>query len=568
MRLTISGLDKTVGMHFALHPNAAMPPPLRVRREGADDDDRSNDLEIPFAPSYVYIGQEVTADLDPRAMQACVLRKLKAAVGAFLAVNVLAKCSLSMQRSYVLSLVVGSSLHLMAMAPSDSNFEKSIDATYLNAVAKVFRTNTEYLGLSGLADLRVLPAAAVLARAYERFRLSATIHRAAAGDLLRVIDAEQGSLKPTGRFAQRLTRTRSWCASYYALMRRAQMDPDWTMSHDPEQSPPWYIHARAAALASRVAYTLWLSGTHKYVQERRTIEAADPVAAARAPPPKLYAIRARKLDEPTANPLPESGMYRATAYGGGVGGSILSYIRLGPKVFIILHRARWGRAALFNFPMWPVPRNKKAVPRAPRDRSNLSPAERQAEKAERDEADAATAARTQHAAKLRREAIFSDTSCNLCGAGGGDAVHLCTTCPSTSTRREAALGGGRWAARVSRIADAVAQAYGKTAGASLHATISATPVDSAEAVFITSAIVTCSPWKAASVPPDWQIAARLGSLFGRDIPNSCAAGLADVWATEAHAILTAVTVDWWKLLSPEGRARLNAAHWTVPDGDE
>ena len=69
-------------------------------------------------------------------------------------------------------------------------------------------------------------------------------------------------------------------------------------------------------------------------------------------------------------------------------------------------------------------------------------------------------------------------------------------------------------------------------------------------------------------PPDWPIANRLGTLFGRDIPNSAAAGLADVWATDAHAILTTIAVDWWKLLSPDARDKLEAAHWKVPRPDD
>ena len=144
-------------------------------------------------------------------------------------------------------------------------------------------------------------------------------------------------------------------------------------------------------------------------------------------------------------------------------------------------------------------------------------------------------------------------------------MHLCTTCPATAARRNAALGNGAFAAHVSTIVDAIyAASGGRLNRADLLTRIDALPVDSAEAHFITSRIITGSPWPSSAADPTWHVAGRLGNFFDTDIPKPQAAKVANVWALAAHAISTTVCLRWWALLPIASRASLEAAGHIVP----
>ena len=90
--------------------------------------------------------------------------------------------------------------------------------------------------------------------------------------------------------------------------------------------------------------------------------------------------------------------------------------------------------------------------------------------------------------------------CYLCRADGhGDLVHFATRCtlPAMAQRRAAALGNGEWARVVNDIALAThVLAKRNTLPQYLRALIEGMPIDCAEAVFITSRIITSAPWTA------------------------------------------------------------------------
>ena len=90
------------------------------------------------------------------------------------------------------------------------------------------------------------------------------------------------------------------------------------------------------------------------------------------------------------------------------------------------------------------------------------------------------------------------------------------------------------------------------------------PVDSAEAIFLASRIVTGSPWPSSAVDPTWRVAERLGKFFDTDIPKPQATTVANAWALAAHAISTTVCLRWWALLPAASRAALAAAGHIVP----
>ena len=554
MLINIKGTEKTACMHFALDASTALPEPLRVKRGPGEDP-----LLIPFTTSYTYIGHEVHSDLDPSKMQAAIVKKLWDALGAFRNNTVLPKCSLALQRSYMLSMVMGSTMNLMAMAPSDEKFEGAVDGIYLHAIAHVLRTRRQWVTLTGHPDLRVRPAIAILLRAYERFRLHAIAYDVPAAALLKVIHADAD--RPTGASAQRLSRLRSWPASYYAAMRRVGFDPTWEMDLGADQPEPWHIPAHADALARVAAYTHWSTRILKYVRKFEAKAAKDPAVAARSLPPTMAVIRASSMDTVLGDDqLPTLGLYRAPVYGAGVGASIASYVRLGPETFTLLFKARTGRLALFSPPFMADPRVKPAaVARPPTGQSVQAKAARAAAKA----AKARAALDAKEAEERRHRAIHDTTDCNLCGERDGDLIHLCTSCPATAARREAAYGDGRWADAVCRIAVALCLAHGCTPSKILLQSIKGTPLDGPEAVFITTRIITSSPWTEQAAP-EGAAASRLGKLFDGVIAPSKVPPLADAWATEAHAFLSKIAIDWWRLLPAPARAALEAAHMKIP----
>ena len=144
-------------------------------------------------------------------------------------------------------------------------------------------------------------------------------------------------------------------------------------------------------------------------------------------------------------------------------------------------------------------------------------------------------------------------------------MHLCTLCPVTAARRDRALGNGALAEHLGNIADAVYVASGRRLNRdTLQDLIDALPVHSSEARFITSHIVTGSPWPASAADPTWPLALRLGAFFDTDIRQSLASKVANAWALAAYEIATTVAFKWWALLPPASRATLEAAGHIVP----
>jgi len=213
---------------------------------------------------------------------------------------------------------------------------------------------------------------------------------------------------------------------------------------------------------------------------------------------------------------------------------VLGYTRHGPDVFVWIHRARLGRLALFSSPYWVGRR------------------------AEYDDEDDST----------RFAAIFADTTCNLCRRDGGDLAHFCTTCthPAMRRRRTDALGNGKWRVAVTAIAEAIHDAHRRAAlPGYLRDAIGALDADSPEGTFITTRLITCSPWRATAADPTWTVAHRLGVMF--DLPlkvGGHATRWADTWAHTAHTILSSIGAKWWTLLSAAERARLVAAGFDIP----
>ena len=170
----------------------------------------------------------------------------------------------------------------------------------------------------------------------------------------------------------------------------------------------------------------------------------------------------------------------------------------------------------------------------------------------------------------RYRVIYRFTACNLCGVAGGDLVHMCTVCqhPPMVARREAALGGGKWAAHIISIFSATAAAHGRSGILPDHlreaAQAPGLPL-SPEGIFITERVLTGSPWPASAVPPDWIVAYRLGTLFDKPINSSAGAigRLADTWAGIAYTVLLDVCVGWCALLPDQERAALLAAGFRV-----
>ena len=444
--------------------------------------------------------------------------------------DILTHYDLALQRQCLLSEFGGAINNLLAMAPPGKAFEADIDSILTDGVAKILRTSKKGLGYTGLADLRILPALAQLVRTYERFRLHAIRHGGPAAELMRVIHGD--AKPPTTPGAQRENRLRSWCASYYATLRRLGFDPAWTMSFDPNETTAYHIKARAASLAARAAYMPWLARVRKYVAAREAHIALKPSRALKTLSQTHFAIRMSSMDTPVAM-LPAPTMYRPSAYGAGIGGPIIGRCRKSHAIFVALFRARLGREGLFVWPFWPIPRAEK---KARRDtvihgRGPAAMAQRAVRKAQK----LAAAAKAKDDVDKCNDATRRKTRCNLCNAHGGDLVHLCTECPATAHRRALAYGGGLWTAAVLRIADALYAAHKRGPPPTvLRNAINAIVMPSPEWALITTHIITSSPWPKSSALPAWEATARLGHMFDKDMPDHGAAHLADAWATEAH----------------------------------
>jgi hypothetical protein len=559
LSLNVSGLDKTVGVHFALVPRPDTPPPLTLRHRGTAHN-RLPDLSIPFAKKYVYIGLEMHDDLNPAKTQDFLLKKYKRACAQVSANDVLHRCSLQTQRTYMLSMMGGSISNLLAMAPCGAvprgaedgtakagPLEDEMDKLQLQAVAACFHTTPKYLGSTGLTDMRMLPAAALLLQAYERFRLSAVTHDVPAAELLRVIHAELAD--PGSAAAQKdiPANQRSWCSYYYALIQRLGWSSTWRMPLDEPVSRPYEVRERSRIVARRAAYTVWSLHATKSLQAEARARLRDPLRATAAPSPTILALQMARAHVRVADgDITPPTLYKPSAYGASLGGSVLTYQTYGPGTYLALHRARKGRAGLFEWPYWADRRFTDARQAAER---RLSPAEL----GEREAA--------------RARAIFTDTRCNLCGAAAGDVAHFVTTCakPLMAARRRVTLGRGLWNAIVHSIAAAIHDAH-KRVGVprALTDAIYAMAMDSPEGVFITTCIVQCRPWAEGDARADWPVARALGTMFDRPIPRKRAGAFADTWAAEAYGVLKAVCFDWWKLLPARARATLAAAGHTLP----
>lgn len=310
---------------------------------------------------------------------------------------------------------------------------------------------------------------------------------------------------------------------------------------------PWTVHNSSVSLARQVAYSRWVSTATKYLRTRAADAAAHPLVR-RTPPPFESALTAHAApalvgwpDDPPGAPrgMPRPGFVRLSLYGDGVGAGIIGYSSVLPVVFSALYANSLGRYGLFLKPYWPVRRNS-----APPNDGRTADERRES----------------------RQAAIFGDVACDLCGSAAADDVaHLCTTCPVTAARRDAALGNGAFAAHVSTIVEAIYTASGgRLNRVDLLTRLIALPVDTAEAHFITSRIITGSPWPLSAADPTWHVAGRLGKSFDADIPKPQAAKVANVWALAAHAISTTVCLRWWALLPVASRASLGAAGHIVP----
>ena len=559
VRITVTGVVKTAGIRFTVTRQDALPDPVTIRPSATN---RDRDITIPFTRTYVYIGHPLTDTLNIAPMQNTIATKMREGLAAFMANRVLHGCSLALQRSYVMSFVVGAASNLLAMAPPGADLEAKMDNVLLGAVAYVYRTSQEGLRLLGHADLRIPTAAALLLRAYERFRLTALTHPTPAGALLRVIHGD--TTAPTNAASQRSSNLRPWTASYYSMLRRFGFNATWTMRLDSHQTRPWEISQLAASLANRAAHMQWTASIEAYLAARAAKAAADPLVAPRAPPPTLFALRASDAAaDVAADDIPPGARSRLTLYGPGAGAPICAYTRLKPYYYLAVYRARSGRGALFERPFW-VAEPEPKLPRA-RPPRGATPAARRAFRATAAAAEAARKTAATTAATTRARAIYRDTRCNLCAAPIGDLVHLCTTCPATAARRDAALGAGRLNAHLTNIAVALYAAHGRArVPVSLDAAINALDPSSPEAAFLITHITNSAPWRVTDTLPGWTIAARLGQLLDRAMRRGAVAPIADAWVRAAHAIVTTIGLRWWQLLTPPARAALEAAGHRIP----
>jgi hypothetical protein len=327
---------------------------------------------------------------------------------------------------------------------------------------------------------------------------------------------------------------------------------------------PWTVRTLSASLSNRAAYATWYDDVTEYLAIRAAKEAADPLVAQRAPPPTLFALRASSASARVAPAaLPRENDCHLTLFGPGAGAPIFAYSRLTPYFFTAVQRARNGRSALFEKPFWAL-RTEPKPPRAQIARGATAAA-RHAARAATVAAAAAAAAARAAADETRAAAIYRDTNCNLCDAPNGDLIHLCTVCPRTVERRDETFGGGRLAALLHNITEALIAAH-RRGGVPLHLTEAINGLDPAspEGVFLITRIVNSAPWRASDTKPEWVVAPRLGTLLDRTVRRSLVAPLSDAWVLSAHTIVTTIGLRWWALLPPPSRAALEAAGHRLP----
>ena len=186
-------------------------------------------------------------------------------------------------------------------------------------------------------------------------------------------------------------------------------------------------------------------------------------------------------------------------------------------------------------------------------------------KAARDAAKVAAKAALAAVTASRMAAIYRRTKCNLCRALRGDLIHICTVCPVAAARRDATLGNGLLAALLRSITEAAYLPRRARPPQSLVDGINALALNSPEATFIVTRIINSAPWPAAAAAPGWTVAARLGTIFERAVPQQYAAPLSDAWVTAAHSIISGICLRWWTLLPAPSRAALENAGFTIPE---
>lgn len=256
LNLSVKGADKTAFMRVTTVPNPPPEEPLRVRRPGAD---RTKDLLIPETRAYKYIGHVVTSDMDPAPLQKVVLKKLGAAYTKFMHGGIISRLGLQTQRMLLLNTVVGATANLMALVTPGPQFEAAVTKLYLQACARVFRTSKQYIGLTGLADMRIRTASSVLLTARERFRISLSVRAPHATQLFRVLLAD--TVDPANARAQKgiPANQRSWAAWHYDALRRSGFDPTWRIDVDLTRATtmPWEPTLHANEPAAQMAALAW-----------------------------------------------------------------------------------------------------------------------------------------------------------------------------------------------------------------------------------------------------------------------------------------------------------------------
>ncbi len=530
-------------------------------------------LHVPYTKEYKYLGVNLTDDMCTLREQEYVMKLFREALSIFMGNPVLNGCDIALQREYFLGGVIGKIVNLLAVTPCSIpkreriaakrafnifagmnvkaplfDMERELDNAMLDGVACILHTGTSYLGLTGLADMRLLPATALLIRTYERFRLHALSQDGPTGVMLRALLQDGDPASPAER--QRTPRHMwSWAANYFDLIQRLGYPHEWRITPI-AKIPRWKIHSMAAIAARRVAYALVAKQATEYRAKRTREEARDPTKTDRAPPPFLFRALIHDLAEPIQDvALPQPGQFRPSLFGGGVGLPTLSMAErhVRPLAHVLLHRALLGRMGLFQAPFLPY---KQARIAGKKRRRTIAEKE---------------LLRAQYS--QRQKSIFGRTNCHLCQGDTGDFIHFCTICthPAMIRRREAALGEGRWAAHISAIATELYRAHSRKAPPLwLMEAIENMNIESCEARFITAWHITGYAWPASKAEPEWRVALALGKLFDRDVTLSEYRPVATSWVTSQHAVLSTVCLGWWKFISLGERAQMIANGHVLP----
>ena len=591
LSINVSGVEKSAVTYMSALPSPIIPSDISVATE-------LGDFTIPCTDSYKYLGLTITTDLNPVLLQNQAIQRLSAAAHLFTDNHVIRRCSFRTQRTFFLSAVIGAISSTAAVIPPDAKFEAKVDNILKGIAAHIFRISISDITEDGLTDIRILPAAALILRYREMFRLKLLAIDVPASSLMRVIHSCDDT--PQTRMSRTQTddddddpelqpRLTTWCQHHYDLLHRLGFAKDWRMSLQMGLLKLWYVRYEAHTTANLAAHTDSVAQVIRFARARTLLIARKPHKAALPPAPHQIAINLHQLDT-RVNILPHHDYYRPSLYGPGTGGSILSYTSALPHIFLWLHRARMGREGIFLHPAYPArPPHAKlskppngtpgmaiiAPPRRVAGATKLTPAERAATKAATKAAKEATAAALVKAEKTaqdtrtitRARVAYSPTceACLLTPTNGGDLAHFCTTCPAPqfAMLRAALFDHKGWADIITAVVDGLYDARKSTTPQYITSAIHRLDYLSPEGLFITRRVVMSAPWSAAMTHPDWALSRYLGLQFECDIPKGRAHLLADPWAYAAHEILSTVCTDWWKTIAPDQLLTLHiAGHWT------